>query len=187
MLPRWLTWIFIAVLGYMIYAAGESARAPVTPVSSVDTAAPEIEDTSAIAELTDTEHWKRTLNPDYAATMNCSLDRAKTKGTLTLKVIEDETGNGDAAQCGETITIQLTVWNAKGSKRFDGELPLALGTRALASGLDVGLLGVKPGGVRTLVLPPIALARSKTSTAPETARKALSADTTTLVTVKRLR
>lgn len=187
MYPRWITWIFIIALGYMVFSAsrtgrdleqGRTVRAPVITAEKYP----------ALAELTDTEQWKRKLNPDYAAVMNCSLDKPKTSKSMGLKVIEDAVGEGeDVADCGETITVAMTLWDDKGSKLYSTETELALGSRQVASGLDAGLRGMKVGGERTLVLPPHTLVSAKESEPHAALRKVLSGDKLAIVTVKRLK
>jgi hypothetical protein len=189
--PRWLSWMFVAVMGYMIFAAGKMHQGAVQPVApltipSAETTQ-EVQDYTALANLTDTERWKRALDPSYGARMNCSVERVNGKETLLPKVIEEVVGQeGDAAQCGQSIRIALVVWNSKGGKAYQGELPLALGSQNVAAGLDAGLVGMKIGGVRTLVLPPQALVRSKESKPHAAARKALPEGAIAVVTVQRL-
>jgi hypothetical protein len=193
--PRWLSWLFILVMLYMIYASSQSRLPAVVPTAPVAVPTTQAQQAfTALSEMTDIERWKRGINPDYAAKMNCSVDAAKTPGTLTIKAVEEVAGTGKEAACGETITIHLTVWNAGGTKAFEGELPLALGSRQLASGLDAGLVGISTGGVRTLLLPPNALVHNAVKTSSNkdnadlvAAQKALPKDKVTLVTVKRVK
>lgn len=189
MQPRWLTWLFLAALGYMVYTAGQQHRAPsvVTPVEpqAAETQTP-AETTAALAEFTDVEGWKRKLDPDYAATHDCSKPAAK-KGALGIKIIEEKVGEGEGAHCGETITVALTLWGADGNKSYHGEVPLALGSRELAAGLDYGLLGVKPGGVRTLVLGPSAFARNAKTKPPADALKAFAGKKMAVITAQRVK
>ncbi len=187
MFPRWLSWVFLIALAYVVYVASQFDHAAVPlPAKSV---IPPItrEAYPSLAELTDTERWKRALNPDYAAMMNCTAEAPLHDRGLKLAVIEDVAGEGNAAACGQTITVHLTVWNANGASAYDGEFPLALGSRELASGLDFGLLGMKPGAVRRLVLPPYAIARGKKNAVPAAALKALAEGKVAVVTVKRVK
>ena len=185
-MPRWLSWMFIAVLGYMIFAAsnanheGRTARVARVPAITE-------ENYPALAKVTDVERWKRSINPDYAAVMNCSLDAPKDKKAIGLKVVEEVVGEGEAASCGKPITVQLTLWNEKGSKLFSTETELALGSREVAAAFDYGLVGMMPTGERTLLIPPHALVRKKESAAHDAIRKALPEGKLAIVTVKRLK
>ena len=185
MFPRWLSWLIFLVLGYLIYSASQmdrtaapSERAVVKPITE--------EKYPALAEATDVERWKRAINPDYAAKVNCTVDKPKNAQGLAFKIIETAAGSGNGAECGETITIHLTVWNASGGAAYEGEFPLALGSREVAAGLDNGLVGSKAGSERMIVLPPYALARGKESKAPAAAIKALPAGKVAIVSVNRV-
>lgn len=166
MFPRWLSWMFLAVMLYMIYAASQGHREATAPAKPVTV--PAITETNypALAEATDVEAWKRRLNPDYAAVMDCSGGDAPKDGRLGLKMIADEAGQGTGARCGDPVTLDLTVWNAAGDAQYTGRITFDLGSKQLARGLDHALLGIRPGGVRTVVLPPAALVRNKESTLP---------------------
>ncbi len=186
--PRWLSWMFVAVLGYMVFAASQMSHAP---APSRNTPLPVITEETypALAEATDVERWKRALNPDYAATTNCTVDRPPSKQAAPMMVMEETPGEGAPAACGESLTLELTVWDAKGVQQFNGKVTLALGSRELASGLDKGLLGLKPGGVRVLVLP--AYARVHTKSKPADAviidlRKMLQGESVVMIRAKRV-
>lgn len=185
MFPRWLSWMFLLTMGYVIFSASQSSQPVVAPPSSV---VPPItkEAYPALAQTTDVERWKRKLNPDYAATTNCSLDGLTPENGLAVKVVVDEQGTGDRAKCGQPIQIHLTVWGGDGTPSYAGELALNLGARELAAGLDFGLLGMAAGEQRSLIIPPFALVRMNDSKAPAAALKALPTNHIANVTVKRV-
>ena len=188
MLPGWFRWVFLLVLGYMLYSASQMSHSPVVQTANSPTVpAITAEKYPALAQATDVERWKRTLNPEYAAVMNCSLDTPKAKDALRFSVIEQSEGSGDGANCGDTITVALSVWNATGGKAYSGELTLALGSRELAAGLDTGLLGMRVDGVRMLVLPPYAIARGKKPSEVKAAVNALPQGKLAVVTAQRLK
>lgn len=185
MFPRWLSWMFLLTMGYVIFSASQNSNPVVQPSASI---VPPItkETYPALAKATDLEGWKRKLNPDYAAVTNCSLDDLTTPESLGVKVIIDAQGLGDRAICGQAIRIHLTIWGGDGKPSYEGEFSLNLGARELAAGLDFGLLGMAVGEARSLVIPPFALVRAKTTKAPATVLKALSASRIANVSVKRL-
>mgnify|MGYP003386978419 CR=1 FL=1 len=186
MFPRWLSWMFLFAMGYVIFSASQGGK-PVVQVAAPSTVPAITEETyPALAKATDIERWKRKLNPDYASVTNCSLDGLSASSGLAVKVFIEAAGVGARAACGETIRVTLTVWNEKGSQAYTGDVDLALGSRALAAGLDFGLLGIAIGEVRSIILPPYALIHTKTSTAPDAAKKALSGPHVAVVRVKRL-
>lgn len=185
MFPRWLSWVFLCAMGYIIYSASQQSK----PVTTLQPVQPVITEHTypALAEMMDGERWKRKLDPDYAAQRNCTLDAPAVQNGLALSVLEILPGEGAGAACGDTITLHLTVWNKAGEKAYNATLTLALGSRELASGLDSGLLGIKPEGKRTLILPPYALSRSQSSRGHEAARHALPAARMAVVTLTRVK
>lgn len=74
-------------------------------------------------------------------------------------------GTGAAAASGSTLTVQYTGWLYDGSKsdqkglQFEtnvGGTPFRfqLGAGQVIAGWDQGLVGIQPGGIRRLVIPP---------------------------------
>ncbi len=71
-------------------------------------------------------------------------------------------GNGEIANCGMVADVHLRLWAPDGTSYYDsrtaqkGGKPLSLhvGRAEVFYGLDRGLLGMKKGGQRTLVVPP---------------------------------
>jgi hypothetical protein len=189
MQQRWLTWLVFLVLGYLVFS-GSRVRAPEEVRKPASIPVVTAKDYPALAEATDIERWKRALNPEYAALVNCTLDKTP-DATLSFKAVDDALGTGAGARCGEGITVELVVWAADGTKRYAGEVPLSLGAREVASGLDYGLMGLGIDGVRTLVLPPASVVRNPAlKDAPAPDKKllaALPAGKLAVVTVKRLK
>ena len=74
-------------------------------------------------------------------------------------------GTGTAAAAGNTLTVQYTGWLYDGSKtdqkglQFDSNVggtpfQFTLGAGDVIVGWDQGLVGIQPGGIRRLVIPP---------------------------------
>ena len=71
-------------------------------------------------------------------------------------------GIGSTAAAGSTVTVAYTGWlhdstkpNAKGTQFDSGTLaPFVLGTGRVIRGMDQGILGMRVGGQRRLVIPP---------------------------------
>ena len=81
-----------------------------------------------------------------------------------LKYTEDKLGTGATAQEGKKVTVNYTGWvqkdNRKGNK-FDsskepGRQPFTfnLGAHQVIKGWEEGIVGLKEGGTRTLIIPP---------------------------------
>jgi FKBP-type peptidyl-prolyl cis-trans isomerase len=82
--------------------------------------------------------------------------------TLTgnLKYIDIKVGTGAAVQTTSTVTVEYTGWITKTGKKFDssydhGGAPFSvqLGQGKIIPGWDQGLVGMKAGGTRRLLIP----------------------------------
>jgi FKBP-type peptidyl-prolyl cis-trans isomerase FkpA len=70
-------------------------------------------------------------------------------------------GTGAIAAAGNNVTVAYTGWlhnsgrpDAKGTQFDSGTITFALGTGRVIRGWDQGLLGMRVGGQRRLVIPP---------------------------------
>lgn len=80
-----------------------------------------------------------------------------------LRYVDVKTGSGATARAGQTAIVHYTGWLSEGGqkgRKFDssrdrGE-PFAfpLGAGRVIRGWDEGVVGMKPGGQRTLIIPP---------------------------------
>jgi FKBP-type peptidyl-prolyl cis-trans isomerase len=79
-----------------------------------------------------------------------------------LQVIDLTTGRGDEAQRGDTVQVNYTGWLYEEGKRttqFDssvGRAPfqMTIGVSGVIRGWTEGLVGMKVGGKRELIIPP---------------------------------
>jgi FKBP-type peptidyl-prolyl cis-trans isomerase len=80
-----------------------------------------------------------------------------------LKIIELKVGTGAVAVSGKQVTMQYTGWLSSGPPPFDtsrktGRSPFVFTLNAtpeqVIAGWDEGILGMKVGGKRKLILPP---------------------------------
>jgi peptidylprolyl isomerase len=95
-----------------------------------------------------------------AATTATAAQAAQQDG---LKIVDVKQGTGAVAKPGETVTVNYTGWlyenGAKGKKfdsSFDHGQPFSFGLGAghVIPGWDKGVVGMKVGGERTLIIPP---------------------------------
>jgi len=96
-----------------------------------------------------------------------TLTKMPTSPTVDkLIAIDTEQGEGPALQVGQQVLVHYTGWlydpKAEGSRgaKFDSSVDrgtpfgLVVGTGMVIQGWDKGLIGMKKGGKRTLVIPP---------------------------------
>lgn len=85
-----------------------------------------------------------------------------------LQYTDMKVGMGAEAATGKRIAVHYTGWlyeNGKRGKQFDSSrgnspYPLTLGAKQVIDGWDEGIVGMKVGGIRELIIPP-ALAYGK--------------------------
>ena len=76
-----------------------------------------------------------------------------------LQIVDLEVGTGAAAEPGRTISVHYTGWLADGTQ-FDSSLDsgqpfsFPLGAGRVIQGWEEGLVGMKVGGKRRLIIPP---------------------------------
>ena len=79
-----------------------------------------------------------------------------------LQYTDQKIGAGDAPQAGQTCVVRYTLWlwkDGKKGKKIDsssgrGPFEFALGQGDVIPGWDEGVATMKPGGKRTLIVPP---------------------------------
>ncbi len=80
-----------------------------------------------------------------------------------LSYIDTEAGDGAEAKAGQNATVHYTGWlyqNGEKGDKFDSSVDrgqpfsFPLGAGRVIRGWDEGVAGMKPGGKRTLIIPP---------------------------------
>lgn len=78
----------------------------------------------------------------------------------SFRFIEAQRGFGPVIPCGEAARVHITVWSTEGRKLFTsrdagrGPITVTPGSAAHFTGLEYSVLGMKPHGRRTAVVPP---------------------------------
>ncbi len=89
----------------------------------------------------------------FAPELNVHLDQM-VKRASGLYVQDLTTGTGTFAARGRTAVVRYTGWRADGKQFDDGEITITLGSRQTIAAWEEGLLGMRVGGKRRLVVPP---------------------------------
>ena len=78
----------------------------------------------------------------------------------TLQIIDLKVGNGKEAKKGNNLKVHYTGWLFSNNKKFDSSLDrkqpfeFKLGRDQVIPGWNRGILGMKEGGKRKLIIPP---------------------------------
>ena len=162
----------VGILEYQRYNADRaaaqlaSANASATTIARVHASATAAELASCLAGVQNTP--TPTAGPAKPPTVS------GTPVTLPdgLQYIDVKVGCGPAAQSGSNVSAQYTGWIQKTGKKFDSSwdrnaqaFTLVLGQGKVIKGWDEGLIGMKQGGERRLIIP-AALAYGATGSPP---------------------
>ena len=97
-------------------------------------------------------------NDDFAAALNVDLS-AMTQSATGLYLQDLEVGSGDPIAAGSTASVHYEGWLPSGTK-FDSSrdrntaFVFQVGVGLVIQGWDEGVIGMRIGGVRKLVIPP---------------------------------
>jgi FKBP-type peptidyl-prolyl cis-trans isomerase len=92
---------------------------------------------------------RTTFDPALAVHLDQMVKRAS-----GLYVQDVTMGTGSIATRGRTAVVRFTGWRADGKQFDDGEVTVSLGSRQTIAAWEEGLLGMRVGGKRRLVVPP---------------------------------
>jgi FKBP-type peptidyl-prolyl cis-trans isomerase FkpA len=89
---------------------------------------------------------------EFAESLEIDLD-SMTETSSGLFYRDDVEGTGEAAAMGDAVTVSYTGWLAKANEFDSGVLQITLGETPLIDGFTEGIIGMKLGGTRTIVMP----------------------------------
>ncbi len=89
---------------------------------------------------------------EFAASLGIDLD-AMTETASGLLIRDDVVGTGEPAGVGDQVTVMYTGWLVDGEQFDSGEAIVLLGASTFIAGFEEGVLGMRLGGTRTIVIP----------------------------------
>lgn len=101
---------------------------------------------------------ERRVAERYASALNVELDEMERRPT-GLHVLDVVEGDGARADSGDIVVVHYTGWLPQGTK-FDSSrdrdqpFEVAIGYGRVIQGWDQGIVGMRVGGQRRLVIPP---------------------------------
>lgn len=96
-----------------------------------------------------------------SSSSSSSLVTSGSSAVTALQIIDNQVGTGATAAAGNTLTVTYSGWlydsaasNLEGTEfNANQTFPFALGEGQVIPGWDQGLVGMKVGGTRTLIVP----------------------------------
>lgn len=152
--PRWVSWVFLGFLAYVVVVGNFRANEPVARDDEEEAIAAEEEPRSypELSKFADVERWKKELNPEYKKLAEACTYEAPATG-LGMKVVLDKVGTGSAAHCGQNITVMLKHWDDNARHYKEETITALLGEHKIRRPLEAALVGIRVGGERTIILP----------------------------------
>lgn len=89
---------------------------------------------------------------EFAESLEIDLD-SMTETASGLFYRDDVEGTGEAAAMGDVVTVSYTGWLAKANEFDSGSFPLTLVEGQAIAGFIEGIVGMRLGGTRTIVMP----------------------------------
>lgn len=94
-----------------------------------------------------------TFPPDFDASLGIDL-ASMTKTSSGLYYQDLVVGTGAAAEAGKSATVGYAGWLPDGTRFDSGSFTFTVGVGEVVPGFDEGVVGMKVGGKRKLVIPP---------------------------------
>jgi FKBP-type peptidyl-prolyl cis-trans isomerase FkpA len=94
-----------------------------------------------------------TFPPEFDDSLNVNL-AAMTRTASGLYYQDLAPGSGNDVKAGEKATVAYSGWLPNGSKFDSGSFLFTVGAGQVVPGFDEGVLGMRVGGKRKLVIPP---------------------------------
>ena len=108
--------------------------------------------TLALAACGDNPFGPDPTKVEFTASLGIDLD-AMTETASGLFIRDDVAGTGEPAVLGDQVTLTYTGWLVDGEQFDSGELMVTLGVTGLIQGFTEGVVGMRVGGTRTIVIP----------------------------------
>lgn len=138
--PPWLKWVFIffALFAMLSYHKEGKEGAPNPLRKAVNKASQDMNPT----EMFDYESYSQKVLPNYQS---------------TLRINDVKLGSGLPAVCGQEVTVSYEAWLGESEKLGEAskEKPLrfVVGESNVMPALEQGVIGMQPGGTRSLLAP----------------------------------
>jgi FKBP-type peptidyl-prolyl cis-trans isomerase len=87
----------------------------------------------------------------YAASLGVNISQM-TKVSDNLYIQDVAPGNGTQAAVGKSVNVKYTGWLVNGTQFDSNSIAFPLGVGAVIPGWDLGLVGMRVGGTRRLVI-----------------------------------
>lgn len=119
-------------------------------------------------EITVTQSGKEEVIEEVTFAPSLGIDLSRMTRLGSGVYIEDlVVGTGDEAALGTSARFRFTGWLRTGTRFTQGEVTFFLGNSEVIAGFEQGVVGMREGGTRRIIIPPIlAFGSAGSSTVP---------------------
>ncbi len=139
--PKWMNWLFLAFIGYMLFAGNFNAPPKEAAAPQASTHAPTAY--PHLNTLTRASAWQKALNPDQVA--GCGAPEIE-----GLQVVLLRSGSGAATDCTSTLRLQVQRF-VKAGFMPPKTTRTTLKDSTLPAAIRHGAFGMKQGEARLLI------------------------------------
>jgi peptidylprolyl isomerase len=112
----------------------------------------------ACSSTTDVDQkWANPATIEYASSLNIDLSKMN-RNPSGLYWVDVKVGDADSAKVGDNVRVHFTGWLPDGQEfdttRDGAPIEFLLGLGFVRKGFDEGVIGMRVGGIRRLVIPP---------------------------------
>lgn len=151
--------LLITILALAAFVAGCGSKG--ASVSDIDSESPATTSTSADTSSTEESSSGKTVQPKVSGSLSKKPEISDASGDPPTKLVEKDikVGSGKAAKSGDKVTVNYVGQNWSNNEEFDTSwgkeaFEFTLGEGGVIKGWDEGVVGMKKGGRRLLIIPP---------------------------------
>lgn len=153
--------LLITILALAVFAAGCGKGATYADVNGSTPATSASTDSSASSDDSSSDSSGKTVQPKVSGSLDAKPEISDASGDPPSEMVKKDikVGSGKTAKSGDEVTVNYVGHNWSNNEEFDASwgkqaFTFKLGEGQVIKGWDEGVVGMKEGGRRLLIIPP---------------------------------